>query len=77
MKDKKFMPFFSFSSYFHARFVIFVCIIIMMDHENVTETKERIFEGFVFVVCANPEVSLYTACWVESPQDHSQQSQEL
>ena len=39
--------------------------------------RRSAFLGFVFVVCATPEVSLYTTCWVESPQNHSKQSQEL
>ena len=37
--------FFSFSLSSLARFVIFVCIIIMMDHENVTETNGCILGG--------------------------------
>ena len=50
-KDKQYMPVFSFSLYSLVRFVIFVCIIIMMDHENVTEKNGFILgslcSGFV------------------------------
>ena len=76
-KDKQCMLVFLFFFVFSCPFCYFC---LHHNHDGSWECRwnERMHSwGFVFVVCATPEVSLHTACWVESAQNQFKQSQEL